>query len=399
MTLDELAEIENLSVRAQNVCRANNLLTLDDIRAYFDKYGHFIRMKNCGRKTSLDLKRLYDKYRPNDRVDEKALLASFNAHSNKNNITMSEEALRICRQNGLDTQKSFLQHFYNNSTFADLTGATMKVNDELLMICSAFIKEGHRAQGSTDGVDKQRVKQDGLESDGLMRVVSEFIQVKLKDLSVRSHNGLRLFLDSDFSYENLSKKILFNRTFDARKMRNVGATSKQELDRFFRSVERFVQELEYEGDIGRLPGIQTDLVIQNQFPGIVFPEKIAQSDSIFSILDYLISQNAIFSSGTPMVFKECFHIYQREPLSIRELSLKLPITFERISQICHEYLGQLFVEFRFIRDLDQSSLNHLGLDLDADYLLIDQPIVDRINKLSHTDFSSAFITFILGVLK
>lgn len=62
MTLGELRNRENLSVRSFNICRYNKLKTLSDILAYYNKHKSFENLRNCGRRSNEELISLCKKH-------------------------------------------------------------------------------------------------------------------------------------------------------------------------------------------------------------------------------------------------------------------------------------------------------------------------------------------------
>jgi hypothetical protein len=58
ITLDELDSVFHLSVRALNVCRDNDLITLAAIAQYKQRPGGFMNLRNCGTKTVMELEDL-----------------------------------------------------------------------------------------------------------------------------------------------------------------------------------------------------------------------------------------------------------------------------------------------------------------------------------------------------
>ena len=55
MRLEQLKDIENLSVRAFNICKTSSLSTIDLILNWYKKYGNFKNIRNCGNNTSQEL--------------------------------------------------------------------------------------------------------------------------------------------------------------------------------------------------------------------------------------------------------------------------------------------------------------------------------------------------------
>jgi hypothetical protein len=61
-SIEKLAEIENLAVRGYNACKYYNLLTLSDLLDYYKENGHFLSVRNCGRKSNDELITICKKY-------------------------------------------------------------------------------------------------------------------------------------------------------------------------------------------------------------------------------------------------------------------------------------------------------------------------------------------------
>lgn len=62
ISLEHLIFSNALSERAINVCKRAELLSLDNILAYYQKFGSFKQIKNCGPRTELELKSLCNKH-------------------------------------------------------------------------------------------------------------------------------------------------------------------------------------------------------------------------------------------------------------------------------------------------------------------------------------------------
>jgi hypothetical protein len=63
LSIEELADIDWLSVRAINICQKFGLLTLNQILAFYHENGSFLKLRNCGQKTEDELIELCEKYK------------------------------------------------------------------------------------------------------------------------------------------------------------------------------------------------------------------------------------------------------------------------------------------------------------------------------------------------
>ncbi len=71
ISLIELVDIENITVRAFNTLDYNKLNTLEKILHHYIEYGNFIILRNCGRKTNEELINICLKYKKHRIIDKK----------------------------------------------------------------------------------------------------------------------------------------------------------------------------------------------------------------------------------------------------------------------------------------------------------------------------------------
>ena len=60
--IEHLKKVENLSARSRKICVENKLNDLKSIVIYFWAYDDFLKLKNCGQKSNLELIELCRKY-------------------------------------------------------------------------------------------------------------------------------------------------------------------------------------------------------------------------------------------------------------------------------------------------------------------------------------------------
>ncbi|AQX08396.1 hypothetical protein [Elizabethkingia ursingii] len=62
MTIDEIYKNTDISVRSYNLCRYNNLNSLEKLLKYYNKHKSFKNLRNCGRKSNEELIEVCEKY-------------------------------------------------------------------------------------------------------------------------------------------------------------------------------------------------------------------------------------------------------------------------------------------------------------------------------------------------
>jgi len=159
--LKKLADIENISVRAYNICAYNDLLDLGKILQYFWENGDFKKIRNCGNNSNQELIDICNKYKysisktdnntripspkneireiiENLTVKQKAVLnnivsAKFNSLSQRSSNALSDYL------NHTITIKNLKEHIFSDTNFetSTLKNIGSKASEEL----NLFLKE------------------------------------------------------------------------------------------------------------------------------------------------------------------------------------------------------------------------------------------------------------------
>jgi hypothetical protein len=163
LSLKELSEIEDLSVRTMNVCICNDLLDLNSLLDFLLKNRNFRNIKNCGIKTHLQLLDICNKYGKNSNTEDKIQkLMNLNTHEiedkvkNTSNIDIPILSLEeissiedldirtknICWDNKLLDLNSILDHYRVNGTFLNIIKCGKKSDSKLRDICKKYSVDG-----------------------------------------------------------------------------------------------------------------------------------------------------------------------------------------------------------------------------------------------------------------
>jgi hypothetical protein len=159
LSLKELSEIEELSVRTKNICIYNDLLDLNSLLDYLLKNRNFQNIKNCGIKTHLQLLDICNRYGKNSNAEDNIqILLNLNTHEiedkvkNTSNIDISIFSLEeissiedldirtknICWDNKLLDINSILDHYKVNGTFLNFRKCGKKSDSLLRDICKKY---------------------------------------------------------------------------------------------------------------------------------------------------------------------------------------------------------------------------------------------------------------------
>lgn len=329
LTLAELSKLEGLSIRTQNICRYNDLLDINSILEYYSKNRTFLKVRNCGEKSNLELLQVYEKY--------KDFHFCLKIESN-------------------EVSDSFQQ------TIESLTA-------------------------------KQKL------------IINNFIESKLRTLSVRGGNALKAKLKRDYTLSGL-KSILTMERAELMKIQFIGNTTINEIESFVNEVNAYVELIsnftnineiafevfktylakKYSLEDSKLEDIATDYDFSNGLP-------------IFKTINILLNNYCLFEERETEIFKLSFGYYNDiKSFTLDQIAPKIDLTRERTRQLKVSIYKNINTIFEFIKELGSNEINLYGIDSNSDYITIDKELETKINKNEHTNFNSLFITKILSII-
>lgn len=161
MTIEELAFVEGMTQRSVNACILSGITNLSELLRYKASNPNFLKLKNCGRKSNLELFRICDKYRKmiingqlsisNDLKEEilsgEPKVTTFVQMDKNVDIStlalresMSMRGFKACLRAGLTSLRELLQYYhdYENDQFLTIQGCGVGTNNELIQICEKY---------------------------------------------------------------------------------------------------------------------------------------------------------------------------------------------------------------------------------------------------------------------
>ncbi len=450
-TLEELSEIEGLSRDTLNTCQKNGFTNLFSIVDLYSKDASFENIKQFGIRPHLELLKIYHKYSELispiiiDNIQsnqEDAELSDLEMQrnpiilhesdgiqninpirndtsiepkeKNTHNLSLAElseieklsiRTQNICRYNDLLDINAILEYYSENGTFLNARNCGRKSHLELLQVYEKYkdfqfsIKEK-----SIEEFDSFQQKIETLTAKQKL-IINNFIELKLSTLSVRGGNALKVKLNRDYSLSGL-KSILLMKKAELMKIQFVGNRTVNEIASFVDEVNGYVElvsSLKNESEISfevfktylskkfsledtKLEEIATDYDFSNGLP-------------IFKIINVLLDNYCLFEERDTEIFKLGFNYFNGvTSLSLDEIADKLILSRERIRQLKVSIFEEFNTTFGFVRELGFSGINLYGVDINSDYIVIDEELEDEINKTEQTNFNSMFITKILSVI-
>lgn len=337
-TIKELSKIENLSNRAINICKYNNLNNLFLILDYYNSHGHFHDIRNCGLQTNNELVQISKKYRSLH-------------HSNKVLNIVPPESELIPPKIELPIDERYTQ----------------------------FQKE----------------------------IFTNFINVKIRSVSVRLKNILRKYLNNDYSFDTFERLILLTPEVKLKNINGIGYISFFELKNLIDDVNEYIHTtLYFKKDESLLNLYSTYL--QRSF-------RVEYEDVL------LITSGYDFTRGIP-IFKTVFYLSKLKKIidsterslffsdSSRYIDFSTENLFSDISEctasrqkirIINKNLpSKLFqnITIIFNDDLKNYCLNTYSFDRQADYILVDDKQLEEICSTENVSFTKEFVAFILSAV-
>ena len=309
---------------------------------------------------------------------------------------ISVRSFNVCNDNDLKDLNTILKHYREHKTFSNLRNCGRKSNEELTDLCVKYIDYGGSQIVEPSKPEKQLITTISSFNRTQREIVNSFIEINSNNLSNRSKNAITSFLNGNLKIRNISERILTNDRFNFQDIKNVGTKTVTELKSFIHTITEFIEkvaEVESEND---LVALRNRFFIEKTFSISSIPNEILESQSIFSLVDFLISENAIFEKNESVIFQKAFKIFDNQlELTLDEIAEEINISRERVRQIRKGILENLFNNLQFVKNIEDDLYQKYGIDQNQKLINIDDELNNQINEVNNTNFSIEFNTFII----
>lgn len=425
MTLSEICDKYNLSNRSINLCLFNDFDSIEKILNYYTKYKSFINLKNCGRKSNEELIELCENFLK--QKESNRLLSDLQENNEKQIVNVPIEIeqkitlfilehtkhLSNRSRNGISyylkgnfSSRNFIIKIINNQNFKirDIENIGEKSAFELELYIGNIKKYIQKIIGEIplNFISKNDYIENVLNDRLFRKTITNFIELKIKNLSERSRNVIFTYLDNKLNARNFINKILLNNNFSVGDLTNdIGRSNGGEIieiEEYISNIRYYIYALENINDKIDYIAQKNKLFIQFVFN---ISDEIAESIKpfyLFKILDSLLNQNKLFKENYTAIFLSVFKIYRSStPQTLDEIALKNDITRERVRQIRNELIEEIYEKLSFINGLDESVEEKFNIITSSNLIEITDDLADKINDLNETEFSNEFILFVLSI--
>ncbi len=312
-----------------------------------------------------------------------------------NSGQISVRSFNVCKDNKLVNLTLILEHFLYYNTFDDLRNCGRKSNAQLTDLCLKYLNNQNNDTVVAEKAEKYPISNF---TRTQREIVNSFIEINATNLSNRGRNAIMMYLNSDLKIKNIGDKILNNYKFDFNELKNIGIKTAAELRYFIDLIIDFVEkisEVKHEHD---LILFKNKFFIEKTFSVTTIPFQILEKRSIFLLVDYIISNNFMFDKNvkTNTIFKKTFNIYiNKQEATLSNVAAELNISKERVRQIRTNCMDDLLISLQFIKNIDDDLYQKYGIDINQDFIRIDEDINENINSISATCFSREFTSLII----
>lgn len=316
---------------------------------------------------------------------------------------LSVRSSNVCEWNGLNDLLAILNYFWENNDFLGLRNCGQKSNTELIKLCQKYddfisrpIKEKPENPIEKQ-IDSLTVRQK--------KILNNLIESQASNLSVRSLNAIEKISDSNLTIRGF-KEILIDSRYDLGKIKNIGKKSVDELFQFFKEIREQIEIVQLFENDDELTIELFNTYLRRKF--CLNPNDIIQIwenyDSknglpIFKTIDTLISKIFRFKEKELEIFKKGFNFwldYKTETLE--NIGSQVGITRERTRQIRNKILEKIDIEFSFLKGLEFDALNLYGIDVNSEFIVIDENLIEEIQQKESVQYNNIFVTKILSII-
>lgn len=309
---------------------------------------------------------------------------------------ISVRSFNVCNNNDLKDLTAILRHYREYRSFDNLRNCGRKSNIELIDLCLRYIDYYNNQMVAPSEPEKELITTISDFTRTQREIVNSFIEINSNNLSNRSKNAINRYLNDNLKIRNLSDKILTNDSFNFQDIKNVGNKTVTELKKFIEFIIEFIKkvaEVENEND---LVSLKNRFFIEKTFSISTIPIKILESQSIFSLIDFLISKKAIFEKNESVIFQKSLKIFDNHPeITLEVIAEEINMSKERVRQRRKGILENLFNKLQFVKNIEDDLYQKYGIDQNQNLINIDDDLNIKINEINNTNFSIEFNTFII----
>ncbi len=238
-------------------------------------------------------------------------------------------------------------------------------------------------------------------------ILTNFIHIKVKPLSVRFYNTLRYFLEGEVSFDSFERQILSIPDLKTLYIKGMGKKSFAELKYLIQEVNDYIEVITHYNDAELLRELY--ITYLQRFHGmeeadlrlIISDYDFSRGIPVFKTISILVKFKKILFQSERSVFfsKSNRYIDFTEDNSFVAFEA-MNLTRERIRQINKTLPSKLYnnVKKIFREDFHSYRLNTYSYNQHAKLIYVSSNLLNQIRNTEKIAFTQQFVTFILSVL-
>jgi hypothetical protein len=401
MVIEELLNSDKISLKCFTFCERNGLTETYKILDHYRSNQSFKGIKYCPNNIDEELSDFclnhYIEKGQNfletiNEIDKNVLTLNSLLHSG----LVSVRSFNVCNSQGLNDIYSILKFFLKHKTFNKLKNCGNKSDKELTLLCIEYIEQQNFNFAQPNQPKKSIINLISNLSRTQREIINSYIEIAIKKLSNKSNKSIRAYLENNLTIRNITDKIFNNENFSFINVNNIGSKTTEELNKFIDSIVEFISKVFVLEDESQLIALKNRIFIEKTFSNSDIPDEIFETKSLFSLVDFLIKNEAIYQKNENLIFQVSLKIFINQPvISLEEIAENNNLSKERTRQIRKSCLEELYEKFQFIRDIDDDLHQKYDIDINQKIIIIDENICNKINQLNKTNFSKEFISFLI----
>jgi len=309
---------------------------------------------------------------------------------------LSIRAINVCCYSKLLSLDSILKHFNLKHSFLSLNGCGLKTENELLSICNKYQiefpqVEHKRYEYLIDTIHSFNQEQ--------LNVLNIYYKNILSNLDARSYKAL-LNISATLNLKEIIEAVII-KNYNFLNIYSLGKKSVVNLNEFKQNIIHYIQHLRFEeflskenlnsliiynfSKLFKITGSSTNNYIEN--------DKI----KLFKIVNDTINMVKLFPPMGNKVFFILFtNIYEEEKTALSN-SLKQREKLYNYARLRILITKRIINYFQFISQFSTDNIFNYEIDKKDSCLIIDDKLVENINKSEEVNFNITFYSLILGV--
>lgn len=327
---------------------------------------------------------------------------------------MSVRATNICLYNNLNNLYLILDHYVSNGNFLDLRNCGKRTNMELVRISQKYIHLYPLPEPANNEPPDSVLLPPPVElpkkkqlSQLQKSILTNFIHIKIKLLSVRFYNALRYFLNGEVSFDSFDRQILSIPNIKIYNIKRMGKKSFVELKYLIHIVNDYIDIITRYNDTELLRELYVTCLqrfYEIEEEGLRFITSdydFSRGIPVFKTIFFLAKFKKIFSDSEKNVFFSESNRYIDFTVDNPFVeSVELNLTRERIRQISKTLPSKLFNNIKkiFREDFHSYRLNTYSCNQRAEFIYVNSNLLKQIRITEKVSFTQQFVTFILSAL-